>query len=52
MNIIFYLIRIKTESKRLDYSKKHESRLGYDGDFFTIPLITDYIKIEELETIR
>lgn len=36
----------------LDYSKKHESRLGYDGDFFTIPLITDYIKIEELETIR
>lgn len=36
----------------LDYSKKHESRLGYDGDFFTIPLITNYIKIEELETIR
>ena len=36
----------------LDYSEKHELRLGYNGAFYTIPLITNYIKIEKIETIR
>ena len=36
----------------LDYSEKHGFMLGYNGAFYTIPLITDYIKIEKIETIR
>lgn len=45
--------RIKESLKiMLDFSEKNEFRLGYNGAFYTIPLITNYIKIEKIETIR
>lgn len=36
----------------LDYSDNHELRLCYSGTIYSIPLITNYIKIEELESTK
>lgn len=45
--------KIKESLKSMsDYSEKHELRLGYNGAFYTIPLITNYIKIDEIETAK
>ena len=32
------------------YTDKHEIRLAYNGAFDTIPLLTDYIKKDDLES--
>lgn len=35
-----------------EYTSKHELRLSYPGSFYGIPLLSDYIKIEEIGSMR